>query len=199
MAIPVMLVQRPRPSYFFYVSVIIITAIMAAFARILRDWPKGDDAMSLRALTVIALLILSMPTYTLPSYLPTGRPLLAKLEHLTPQRSWLAKPAGRVILGEWASELVFYLNLNLAKGHPLEGTRVVFDNGLLRAWDGSTSLERFLAEQGVSIVYLDPLELARLRPQPQAKKLLDNPLAVGWIDLAHEERGDQSWALLGKM
>jgi hypothetical protein len=29
--------------------------------------------------------------------------------------------------------------------------------------------------------------------------MLDNPRAAGWLDLAHEERGDASWALLAKM
>jgi hypothetical protein len=50
-----------------------------------------------------------------------------------------------------------------------------------------------------SVLYLDASELAWLRPQPQAKNMLDNPRAVGWRDLAPEERGDGSWALLTQM
>jgi hypothetical protein len=60
-------------------------------------------------------------------------------------------------------------------------------------------LERYLAEQRVDILYLDPSELAWLRAQPLAKNMLDNPSGVGWLGLAHEEKGDQSWALLAKM
>jgi hypothetical protein len=199
-AIPVMLTQRPRPSYFFYVSVIIIAATMAALARILRHWTNGNGVLPLGALAVIAALILFMPTYSLPSYMASGRPLMTKLDHLTPQRSRLVRPTGRMILGDWAPELVFYLDLNLpTEWTPHEGPPVAFGNELLRAWDQTKPLEQFLAEQEVSILYLDPAELTRLRAQPQARNILDRPLAIGWIDLAHEERGDQSWALLGKM
>jgi len=198
MAVPVVLVQRPRPSYFFYVSVIVIAATLGALARIFRLRTRGENRLGFLASAIIVLLILVVPGYSLPSYLPSGRPLMVKLEHLSPHRSRLAQPQGRMILGGWAPQVVLYLNLNLTFGNPLEGQRIVFDNGLLDSWDGSTPLEQFLAGQQVTILYLDPHELTRLRAQPQAKNMLDNPRTVGWVDLAHENRGDQSWVLLGK-
>jgi hypothetical protein len=199
MAIPVVLTQRPRPSYFFYVSVIVIAATMGAIALMLRRRPEICRSFDIGALAVASGLILFMPRYSLPAYLPPGRPLLQKLEHLAPQRTVLLKAQGRVILGEWASNLIYYLDLNLPSGFPDEGSQVVFGNDLLRRWDGTTPLEQFLAEQRVQVLYLDPHELARLRTQPQAKNMLDNPRGAGWLDLAHEERGDRSWALLAKM
>jgi len=199
MAVPVVLVQRPRPSYLFYVSVIVIATTMGAIALILRRRPGIGRSLDLGALAVASALILFMPRYSLRPYLPSGRPVLQKLEHLAPQRAMLLKAQGRLILGDWAPDLINYLGLSLPSSFPFEGAQVVFGNDLLRRWHETTPLEQFLAEQQVGILYLDPHELARLRMQPQAKNMLDNPRAAGWLDLAHEERGDESWALLAKM
>jgi hypothetical protein len=203
MAAPVVLTQRPRPSYFFYVSVIVIAATMGAIGSMLRRRPEICRSLNIGALAVAAALILFMPRYSLPPYLPSGRPLLQKLEHLAPQRAMLLKTRGRIFLGHWSSEVASYMNLNSprdeVRGYPIQGPTIVFGNTLLRNWDGMTPLEQFLAEQGVDILYLDPSELAWLRAQPQAKNVLDNPRAAGWRDVAHEEIGDRSWALLAKM
>ncbi len=194
MAVPVVLTQRPRPSYFFYVSVIVIAATMGAIAIMLRRWPGICRTLDIGALTLASALILSLPRYSLPPYLLSGRPVLQKLEHLAPHRAALLKTQGRVILGHWASEVASYLDLN-----SIEGPRTAFDNTLLRNWDGMSPLDQYLAEQRVDILYLDPGELAWLRAQPQAKNMLDNPRAAGWLTLAHEERSDGNWALLAKM
>ncbi len=199
MAVPVVLTQRPRPSYFFYVSIITIAATMGAIGLILRRWPGLYRSLDIGALAAATAMILLMPRYGLPPYLPAGRPLLHKLERLAPQRTVLLKARGRLILGNWASDLLNYLDLNLSGGNPFEGPQVVFGNDLLRRWEGTAPLEQFLAEQQIEVLYLDPSELAWLRTQPQAKNMLDNPRAAGWLDLAREERGDGSWALLTKM
>jgi hypothetical protein len=199
MTVPVVLTQRPRPSYFFYVSIIIIAATMGSIGLMVRRWPRINRSLDIGVLAAATATILLMPRYSLPAYLPSGRPILHKLDHLAPQRTVLLKAQGRVILGDWASDLLHYLDLNLPSGNPFEGPQVVFGNDLLRRWEATTPLEQFLAEQRIHVLYLDPSELAWLRTQPQAKNMLDNPRAAGWLELAHEERGDGSWALLTKM
>jgi hypothetical protein len=198
MAIPVVLTQRPRPEYFYYVSVIVIAATMGSIGLMLRPFPRISRGLDISALAVASALILLMPHYRLPSYMPSGRMMLQKLEHLTPQRAVVLNAHGRIVLGKWASTLLYYLDVDLPRGSPFEGPQVVFENDLLRRWEGTTPLEQFLAEQRVHVLYLDPSELAWLRAQPQAKKMLDNPRAAGWLDLAHEERGDSGWVLLAK-
>jgi len=112
----------------------------------------------------------------------------------------LLKTPGRIILGQWSSEVTSYLNLNpIERLNSIEGPKTVFHSSLLRSWEGTTPLEQFLAGQHVDILYLDPSELAWLRAQPQAKNMLDNPHAAGWLTLGCEERGDRSWTLLAKM
>jgi hypothetical protein len=199
MAVPVVLTQRPRPEYFFYVSVIVIAATMGSIGLLLRSWPAISRGLGVGALTVVGVLILFMPHYRLPSYIPSGRMMLQKLEHLIPQRTVVLNAQGRIVLGNWAPDLLRYLEVDLPRGWPLEAPQVVFGNDLLRRWGGTTPLEQFLAEQQIRVLYLDPSELTWLREQSQAKKILDNPRAAGWLDLAHEERGDSSWALLAKM
>jgi hypothetical protein len=199
MAVAVVVTQRPRPSYFFYVSIIIIAATMGAIGVILRHWPAIRRRLDIGAIAAAGAIILLMPPYSLPPYLPSGRPILQKLEHLAPYRTLLLKAEGRLILGDWASDLLNYLDLKRLGGMPFEGPQSVFGNDLLRGWEGTTPLEQFLAEQRIHVLYLDASELAWLRTQPQAKNMLDNPPAVGWRDLAHEERGDGSWALLTQM
>ena len=181
MVVPVAVVERPRPSYFFYVSVIVIVATMGAISSILRRWPRIYRSLDIGALAVASALILFMPRYSLPPYLPGGRPILQKLEHLVPQRAILLKASGRIVLGDWAYELANYLDLNLPSGPPIDGPQVVFGNDLLRGWEGTIPLEQFLAEQRVHVLYLDPGELAWLRAQPQAKNVLESPRAAGWL------------------
>jgi hypothetical protein len=199
MAIPVVLTQRPRPSYFFYISLIVIAATTGAIGIFLRRWPGIYRSLDIGALAVASALLLFVPRYSLPPYLPSGRPVLQKLERLAPQRTMLLKAPGRIILGNWANEVAHYLGLGAPSAIPPEEPLVVFGNDLLRNWEGTIPLEQFLAEQRVHVLYLDPSELAWLRAQPQAKNVLDNPRGAGWLDVAHEERGDRSWALLAKM
>lgn len=199
MAIPVVLTQRPRPSYFFYISLIVIAATMGAIGLFLRRWPGIYRSLDIGTLAVAGALLLYMPRYSLPPYLPGGRPVLQKLEHLAPQRAILLKARGRIILGNWPNEVAHYLGLGAPSAIPPEEPPAVFGNDLLRRWEGTIPLEEFLAEQQVNVLYLDPSELAWLRAQPQAKNVLDNPRAAGWVDVAHEEKGDGSWALLVKM
>jgi hypothetical protein len=199
MAVAVVLTQRPRPSYFFYVSIIIIAATLGAIGLILRHWPGIRRRLDIAAIVAAGAIILLMPRYSLPPYLPSGRPILQKLERLAPHRALLLKAQGRLVLGDWASDLLNYLDLKRPSAVPFEGPQAVFGNELLRRWEGTCPLEQFLAEQQIDVLYLDASELAWLRTQPQAKNMLDNPPAVGWRDLAHEERGDGSWALLTQM
>jgi hypothetical protein len=196
MAVPVVLTQRPRPEYFFYISVIVIAATTGSIGLMLRPWPPISRGLDIGALAVVGALILFMPPYHPPD--ASGRTILQKLERLTPYRAVLLNAQGRIVLGNWYHEVLCYLDVNLPRGYPLEPPQVVFGNDLLRRWDGTTPLDQFLGEQRVHVLYLDPSELAWLRAHPQAKNMLDNPGAVGWLDLAHEERGDSSWALLAK-
>ena len=206
MAVPVVLTQRPRPSYFFYVSVIVIAATMGAIALMLHRRPRIYRSLDIGALVVASALILFLPHYDVPSYMPPGRPLSQKLEHLAPQRAVLLKSRGHIILGNWSREIASYLDLDSPR--PLEkeadpdyliDPRSFFDNKLLRQWERTVPIEQFLAARSVDVLYLDASEFAWLRTEPQASNMLDDPRAVGWLDLAHEERGDESWALLKKM
>ena len=198
MAIPIVLTQRPRPSYLFSVSIIVMAMVLWTLYRILQRRPRLLRTLDAGSFVLAIVLIVLMPTYSLPPYLASGRPVLAKLEHLTPQRAMLLAPHGRVILGDWDSDVAAYLDLPLSVVNPYREERTVFNNTLLRSWDKNTPLEQFLAEQQVTILYLDPSELARLRLEPLAKTLLENPRIAGWRDLGHEDRGARSWMLLAK-
>jgi hypothetical protein len=199
MSVPVVFTQRPRPSYLLYLSVILIAAVLWGIYRLLQRRPGLLRALDAGAFAVVIALILLLPRYSIPTYLPSGRPILAKLADLSPHRALLIAPHGRIILGNWAPELLYYLDINLSRGYPLEGPRVVFDNALLRSRDGTTALEEFLAQQQVTVLYLDPGELQWLRALPQARNMLEHPRMAGWRDVARSEEGERSWLLLAKM
>jgi hypothetical protein len=199
MAVPVVLTQRPRPSYFFYVSVIVVAATMSAIGVIFRRWSRFDRSLITAPLVFACMLILLLPRYNLPPYLPSGRPAMEKLERLALHREVLATARGRVVLGEWTSELANYLGLNLSSCLVSEACQFVDGKDLLHTWDGTIPLEQFLDEQRIRVLYLDPHQLSWLRTQPQAQNMLDNPLAVGWIDVDHENRSDRSWVFFAKM
>jgi hypothetical protein len=86
-------------------AVIVIAATMGAIALMLRRQPEICRSFDIGTLAVASALVLFMPRYSLPPYLPSGRPILQKIKHLAPQRAMLLKAKGSIILGDWSSEV----------------------------------------------------------------------------------------------
>jgi hypothetical protein len=195
-AVPVALTQRPRPSYFFHVSVIAIALTLAAVFVLIRRSSRLCRTAAIASVATAAALVIAQPSYFVRYR--SARPLAAKLRHVAPHRSAIDAAPGRVLIGEFSSEVTSYLGIRRKVQQLSKPQADILSNEPLLRWDRSVPLEHFLEEEGIEVVYLDPSMLASLRSERQAARLLGEPRAIGWQVLGFEEGGSTSWRMLAR-
>lgn len=196
MAIPVVLTQRPRPSYFPYVSIIAITVTLGALGLASHRFTAARKLAAAFAVATAACVLVLVPPYYVRN--PSARPLAAKIEHIRPHHALVQTTRGRVVIGEFASEVASYLSIRRQIADPMGREPELRDNAILAQWDRARPLEQFLADNAVTVFYVDPAILGELRRAPQAQRLLDQPATVGWRVLGAEARGSGSWMMLAR-
>ena len=195
-ALVVALVERPRPSYLFYVTIIVIVLFMESVSALLKGRPTWARAIDLFALLMTLALIVLLPSYYIKH--PSNRPLKETIERLAPQRKALASAKGPILLGGYATDAALYLRLAVTTRDPRVSRAAVLDNNVLQQWDRSVPLEQWLANEQIQFVYFDPHVLPQLSKTPSAMPLLKDPASRGWRLLAYENQGDNSWIFLSK-
>ena len=144
----VALTQRPRPSYLFPVSVLVIIATVGSIQLLLSRTKVARLAPCLVPVALVALLVL-VPSHFQPSY----RPILVGYRALQPYADVLQRP-GAVLVTTQYNELCAYL------GSPERSCRLV-QWGTIRD-DAATAADvaAVLADAGASAVYADDVMLA---------------------------------------
>jgi hypothetical protein len=186
-AIPVILTQRPRPSYLFATTVVLMAVVGSAVHVLTCRWPK---AQRLLVIVGVIALLLAVP----PFYRPRpgqDRPLYTDYEILRPFRPLLADRRNVFVIGDFAGELRNYLRL----GNVPVAT---FDYQLLSRWSGRRPLQQFLDDEGVNLIFLQPRMLKSLAENPYARPMLTVPETVGWQRVGAGIHGDSAWLLLAR-
>jgi hypothetical protein len=180
----VILTQRPRPSYLFPTTVVIMTAIgLAAYALLGRK--RLAFANMLAVLGVPVLVILTPSYYTLHK---SDRLLLDAYRRLQPFTAILNNAQNRILLGDYSGELQNYLSLSLPKP-------VSFDYSILSSWHQHEPLIEFLHERRINVVFIQPRMMPELKARLGARQLLEDPQSAGWLRLA-PPGGESDWLLL---
>jgi hypothetical protein len=181
-AIPVILSQRPRPSYLFSLTLVMMAMIgSAAYVLLEQRWLALSRAL---AVIGIPLLLIFIPPYY--SKYRSDRPLYVNYERLRPFQALLAMPRNKLLLGDYAGEFKGYLQLGAS---PL-------DYGLLQSWKAPQSLEQFLDAHHINILFVQPRVMQELRARPESHQLLEHPTSLGWRRLAPFDDSDSTWLLL---
>jgi len=182
-SVPVVFVVRPRPSYLFPTTLVLMALIgTAAYIVSSRDQPRVPKALAIIALP---LLLIATPPYFKA---PADRPLYGSYQTLRPFAALLADERNRIIIGDYAWDLKNYLML---------GERsTTFGYGILSSWQAPQSLDQFLDAQGINVFFVQPGLLEELRTKPEARALLEHPESLGWHRLAPADPGDTTWLLL---
>jgi hypothetical protein len=182
---PVILTQRPRPSYLFSTSLVLMAVVGSAVYLLVHCWP----VLTKRVAAAAALIILA----AVPSYytgMAPTRPLYANYERLKPFIPMLRENDNNLLLGDYAGELFGYLNLanrNIS----------VFDYSLLASRKPEQSLDLFLRNKGINILYVQPRVMNEMRSSPNGNQLLDQPEMIGWRKIGSPaESDDRPWLLL---
>jgi len=185
-AIPVILVQRPRPSYLFSVTLVLMGIIGMAVNILLS--PRGQRLAKALAVVGVVVLIVVVPSYYVRHR--SDRPLYAAFERLRPFGSIIETKGNKVLFGDYNGELRGYLHLRRNDS--------TYDYGLLKSWQPPQRLEHFLDEKQVNVAFIQPRVTPELRARPEARAFLDDPESVGWRRLAPPAGSDESWLLLYK-
>jgi hypothetical protein len=183
-AVPVILTQRPRPSYLFATTAILMACIGSAVWVLTIRWRA---VVNLTAVIAGLLLLALVPPYYVIHR--SDRPVRAGYEALKPFRSTIAAYRNKFVVGDYEYPLGSYLGL---RGVPVP----TYDYGLLARRRSDQTLDRYLKEQGVNLIFLQPAFLEGLRNDPLAQPLIEKPEALGWQKLGSGSYGGRPWLLL---
>jgi hypothetical protein len=181
-AVPVIITQRPRPSYLFPLTLFLMAVIGSAVYVLFEQ----RRLLPLKALAVIGipLLLIFVPSYY--SKHRSDRNLYVSYERLRPFQSLLSKPGNKLLLGDYAGELMGYLRL----------TRTDLHRGPLPSGQQPQSIEQFLDAQKINVLFVQPRMMRELRARPEARQLLEQPESLGWRRLSIFGSPNPDWLLL---
>lgn len=184
--------QRPRPSYLFGLSVLLMAItgmsafIVAHHLRMPRSWRQWSP---LAALMVIAIVLL-LPRYfqTSPGLLGP-RPLATRLERLEPFSPLYREPAMKILQGEYAWEVNSYLGYGKCQS--------LANNVLRNDWPTGMPLEEFLDSQEFNAIYLEEFMLHWLQTEraADARSFLSAQSPREWQLLGNDETPGARWRL----
>jgi hypothetical protein len=192
-ALPVIVSQRPRPSYLFSATLVMMASIgMAAHVLTARKWAVAPKILAVIGTPLLLVFV--------PSYYSTHRsdlPLYTQYERLLPFSGLIADPRNRIIFGDYSGELQGYLHIHLPLYlHLSKAPPVSYDYGILKSWQPHQSLGDFLDRQGINIFFIQPRVMPEIAARPEAHQLLDHPETLGWRKLAPPEAENADWLLL---
>jgi hypothetical protein len=177
---------RPRPSYLFPLSVLLMAITgMAAFVIVRRlNWL---NRLSRTMPLVMAGVFLAVPSYFGEHGHRPPRLLHALIQRLQPFQELIASPRTVFLKGEYPEEVRNYL------GH---GACKSYSYSLLDEWGEDVQLDSYLEERGVNLFYIDEALMQRLRKRASTAgpflNLTDN---ASWKLIGFEDVPGCRWKL----
>lgn len=195
--IPIILTQRPRPSYLFATTLVLMAVIGSSVYVLMHKWPTLLKRIAFVTATAVLVFI---PSYYL-SY-PSERPIYEAYRALQPFKSLLKGNGNKIVLGDYTSSLTNYLTLPLYDPDQIKALGssyrpiITYDYTTLSTWNRAQPLNKFLDEKGINFFFIEPRMIAELQNEPSARDLLEHPETVGWRRLHAADNKDAMRFLL---
>jgi hypothetical protein len=187
-AFVVMMTVRPRPSYVFNFSVLVLAVIgMCAFAIGSRwTWTRRLRAgLPLLAIVVLVAVPSRYDTgYSTPQA-GQGRPLLEMVERLEPRSEELAKRNTHLLAPQFANEVCAYIV-------PVGGCRGTALIESIEQKEAATSIAKLIKDLDINLVYADESTLTN----PAHRDLMERLDSKGWRVLGPPPSSGAPWTLL---
>ncbi len=184
----VMLSQRPRPSYLFNQSVVLLAVIGTAAMVVAGRWRSGLD-LGWIVPPVAAVLVLAAPPYYGPdtpqAFGQKGQPLRRAVARLLPLRGEIAGSEHRLLTAQFAFEICPYV------GRTRPCTGVDFAELMPDKPAGLSSLS-WIEEKGVDWIYADQLDATGAEWQALLREL---DARESWLRVAPPRTAGESWVL----
>jgi hypothetical protein len=186
-ALMIMVIERPRPSYLFGFTLLLMTFIGLCGWAFIRRIPKIQTLLPLVPMAMI-LVPLVTPSFYYPH--KQGRPVVENYERLRPFEAMFGRPDSAYI-GPQANTVQAFV------GH---GLRACFDYSIFDELPPGMSLADFLMARHITLFELTETEAVKFRAIHPA--LLDDFLQSygqnGWRLLASQELADGQWRLFSR-
>lgn len=189
-SLPVILTQRPRPSYLFPLGLTLMVCAGLGLEALLRCLPWRSSRTRLLVVALVPVFLLAVPLRCRPRR--QERLLARTVERLWPFREHFRRRGAVLLKGEFAGEVANYVGL---------GRPTILDHGALRGWDERTPLTALLAKRGVDLVYVDDWLLTRLEglpPEVAGPFVGRDELRDGWRRLAAVDVEGDRWRLFAR-
>lgn len=184
--------QRPRPSYFFSLTFLLMALIGMCLFVITHRW-QNSNKLSLGLPLVMLLLLLWVPNYYPGA--ATERRLLQFYRQFMPFQNEIAREDTVFLLREYGFELCSYLRTASESCRSLSYA----DNAFFSSIPADLPLHTYLEQQKVNFFYVDENLFATLKTDPRAGQFLDKPVSVGWQLIGTQNLPNASWKLFQKV
>src|SRR5262245_28322412 len=188
---PIILTQRPRPSYLFAQGIVIMALTGMCVFAMSRRWPALARASQWLPIGMIAVLFAVPTHYRMAA---SGRPLLALYERLAPFGDAFNRSDSVSLVSGYRLEVHEYVGHNYFTS-PL----VSYDYSLLEALPAGQSLPQLLDREGINLFYVDEALWQKLSENPLHRSFLTSPASDGWRTIASELGPRGTWMLLQKV
>jgi hypothetical protein len=184
--------QRPRPSYLFPQSLLIMATAGLAAHIILSQVPFAWRLRAVMPVVMIACCFLVKPYYGPPRDGQPAFPCRTAVKRMLPFKPLIAREGARVLLGDWAGFIALYVGKWRCQA---------FDYRFLTGWRREVPLETFLAENKIDLVYLDENLLRTLEAEksPAAHSFLAPCGPSGWELVGSGDTPGARWRLFRRL
>jgi hypothetical protein len=189
-ALVVIPTQRPRPSYLFSLSVLVMAWTGMSVYIIIRrfNWLKRFSAAM--PLAMVGLILAAPCYFQNPAHRHPQR-LRLVVERLKPFQAVIASPQTVFLKGEYAHEARNYLG---------RGVGVSYGYSLLDKWNSDISLDTFLEKRGVNLFFVDEALIERLSHRAnEAGPFLSTAGNSSWKLIGFEDVPGCSWRLFERV
>lgn len=177
--------QRPRPSYLFTLSILMMALTGMSIFVMAHRWRIAKRLPGWAPLSMLVVLLVTPNYYADPTHRPP-RFLLNHYRKLAPFQEIITQP-DTVYLGKFPVDIVQnYL------GH---GEPKAVDENLLSQAPGSPAWAAFMNSKGINLFYMDDDLLSKFSIDPFDPSFLISMNSFGWKLIAFEEGADGRWLL----
>lgn len=180
--------QRPRPSYLFSLTVLLMASVGMSIFVIARRWSLLRR-LSVLMFAVMLLVLTATPNY----YVKSERRLLDFYRRFTPFQDIMAKSDTLFLTREYNFELCAYLR----RSEKCESLTYTNDD-FFSEMSVNMPIEVLLDGLNVNLFYVDQNLLSKFEVDPRAQTFLTSPNSVGWQLIAMENRVNSRWMLFQK-
>lgn len=180
--------QRPRPSYLFSLTILLMASIGMSLFIIFHRFSSKNLKHVVPFLAVV--LLIAVPSY----YTETGRPMLDLYNRFKPFQDVIANKETTFLTREYSFDLCSYLQKSEIC-NPLSYA----DQNFFAGVPETLPLQAFLRKRKVNLFYVDESLLAKLQSNPLTAKFLSKPGSVSWKLIAMQDESGSKWMLFQKL